>query len=210
MKRWMILAMLLAGCGLGPRPDPLAPYRAAVLRQLTADPLSDSATTTVVQRNATLNAFVMLVDQEYAEYERGLYANNGALEVFADMLVMGTSAASTAGTSIGLKTALSAATAAITGTRVSIEKNLFEQQSRLALIARMRAGRGVVMARIELGKRRPVREYSLSDGMLDVEALSEAGTVTSALQGITEDALSSLATAQIQLGAARKTPAAGE
>ena len=202
--------LALSGCAVSRPANPLEVYRQAVLARTETDPLSDAVASRMGTRNQRVNDLVFLVDDSYATYETDLYAQNGVWETIADMLVLGASAGATATGSVGLKTALSAATAAITGTRVSIEKNIFAEQSRLAIVAKMRAQRAVVLERIELGLRRPVREYSLSEAMIDVEAYDRAGSVLSALQGLTAGAVESLATAQEKLSETRKAAPAAE
>jgi hypothetical protein len=88
----------------------------------------------------------------------------------------------------GAKTILSAVAAGVTGARSTINKNFFAEQSKVALISKMKEMRARTLLRIEEGKRTPISVYPMSQAMVDLQAYYFAGNILSALQDITREA----------------------
>lgn len=79
---------------------------------------------------------------------------------------------------------------------MAVSKEFFAEQSRIALISKMRAIRLVKLSEIEENKKRPITDYPLSRALLDIQEFAESGTLVSGLQGLVEQSSSSLSSAR--------------
>lgn len=147
-------------------------------------------------RNQLIDDLVLLINDNYSEYERSFYSNNAFANTASDLVVLGLSSAATVVGGEGVKTALAATITGISGAKMSVSKEFFAEQSRIALIAKMRALRIQKMAEIEEHKKHPITDYPLSRALLDVQDLAECGTLVSGLQGLVEQSSASLANAK--------------
>jgi hypothetical protein len=89
-----------------------------------------------------------------------------------------------------LKSVLSAIATGVTGIKTSYEKNFFDQQTRSAIVQKMRALRAEQLALLEDENhmKAGLSEYDLQGGINDVNRYYDAGTVIAALQSIAESA----------------------
>lgn len=206
----LIGLVLLSGCAAMDRNYPLEDfYRAAYLARAQVRGIPDDGAMSLEERNQRINEALWLVDQDFAQYEASLYVSAAAASTIADVATMAAAGAATVAGGEGIKTALAAVATGIAGTRAAVDRAFYAEQSRTALIATMRAQRANRLVEIELGKRLPVFEYPWSEAMLDVQAYAHAGSIVSALEGITKDSTRSLAVAQERLENARRRRAPG-
>lgn len=154
------------------------------------------AYTNKYSRNQLINELILLINDNYSEYERSFYANNAIANTASDLVVLGLSSAATVVGGEGVKTALAATITGLSGAKMAVSKEFFAEQSRIALIAKMRALRMAKMAEIEENKKRTITDYPLSRALLDVQELAEAGTLVSGLQGLVEQSSASLSVAR--------------
>lgn len=156
-------------------------------------------------RNQLINELTLLINDNYAEYERSFYSNNAFANTASDLVVLGLSSAATVVGGEGVKTALAAAITGLSGAKMTVSKEFFAEQSRIALIAKMRALRMTKLAEIEENKKKPITEYPLSRALIDVQDFAEAGTLVSGLQGLVEQSSASLGKARDDLLRATET-----
>ena len=149
-------------------------------------------------RNALLNDFIFLIDNNYTFYEKQLYNKKAYSDFGVDVTSSTLSTLSgivTGGGAQGAKSILSFIAGGLTAGRASFEKDILQSQNLLAIVARMRAQRSKKLIILQSGMykektttTKPLVEYSVDQGLLDVAAYYQAGTFISALQAIIDDA----------------------
>lgn len=153
-----------------------------------ANGLPDDAFMTKATRNLVIDQAVFTIDNSFQRYVESLYASGALFDTMADLAVLGAASASTVAGGEGAKTILSAIAAGVSGARSTINKNYFAEQSKVALISKMKEMRARTLLRIEEGKRTPISVYPMSQAMVDLQAYYFAGNILSALQDITREA----------------------
>jgi len=151
---------------------------------------SEQQRTKVARRNQILSEVIYLIDQNYYKFESKFYGSEATFSTAMEAANLGfTAAGSITGTS-EIKSILAATATGTTGFKSSVEKNFFDQQSRAAIVNKMRALRATQLALIQDGDhmKAGVTAYSLEQGISDVNDYYDAGTVVAALQSISQTA----------------------
>jgi hypothetical protein len=197
-----VLVMLTAGCSVY-RPKP--PIPSSYVDQARADVTSKTLlkdynalpqgttseqTDKVARRNQILTELIYLVDQNYYAFENHFYGSQAIVSTIGDAASLALTAAGSVVGTAELKSILSATATGATGFKTSIDKNFFDQQSRAAVVTKMRALRATQLAALndENHMKAGVTGYSLEAGISDVGAYYDAGTVVAALQSIAQSA----------------------
>ena len=201
------LATLLGGCAsfniAGPRPafDPAADIKdlEAHYQGATSIAVYYAQPETAQRRNEFIVGRLTLYNLKYTQYIQQFSVGYAELETAADIskLVLDIGGAIAGGRND--KTALAALSGLLTGSRVSIEKNFFNQQTSNALVAQMNAQRKTALVPIVAGMNQAVDKYPLGQALVDLQAYYEAGTMTGALSGIHADAAAKQEQAQVQI-----------
>ena len=200
----VLLATIASSCNKTYKPkEPVPPntYLKAYIKDLSSPTLiqdynklpqasTDDKTAKVARRNQILREYIWIVDHNYGVFEAQYYGSEAGISTGGDIINLGlTGVASVTGTA-HLKSVLSAIATGTTGIRTSYEKNFFDQQTRTAVVQKMRALRAEQLAALEDEHhlKAGVSDYSLEAGLNDVYAYYNAGTVIAALQSIAEQA----------------------
>jgi hypothetical protein len=220
MKRSVaILCMcLMVGCGL--RPKAIAPS-AVFTNNFIAD-LSDPNLFTayhalpdgpakVDRRNQILTEELWLVDLAYGNFETGFYSNQAFIGMAGDIISIGTSTAGAVSGTAYMKSILAAVTGAAIGLQASYAKRVLDLATREMIVARMRADRLAALATIQEGMQNCATTtcptglaYTLEQGLMDVTAYYNSGTVIGALQSIAESTSQQSQAAKATLKALRR------
>ncbi len=159
----------------------VANYRQSVLAGML-----DAAKT---QRNSIIFRILAQVDAAYGEFEIKVSTRRAGYQTSGDAAQLGLTAAATVVGASGIKDILSATATALQGTRLSFDKNFFEQQTTEALVSQMRAARKTLQAQILLSlSTRDVNNYPVEAAWVDVVDYYYAGTIPSALVDIASKA----------------------
>lgn len=162
------------------------------------------------QRDQIVYRILAQIDAEYGKFEVTLSVNRAGAQTAGDAAILGLTAASTVVGSADIKTILSATATAFTGTRLSFDKNYFEQKTTEALVSQMRATRATLKDQFlkSLGSR-DVNSYPLEAAWSDLLNYYYAGTIPSALTEIASKAGGDAVTATNNLSKtiAKLTPA---
>lgn len=154
-----------------------------------------------MRRNQILQKLIALIDANYSVFEEKYYGSDARVNFAGDVVNLGLTGVSSVTGTAHLKAVLSAIATGTTGIKTSYEKDFFDQQTRAAVVQRMRAGRATKLALIEdqnhmkapilcppAGcppvKGVAVSPYTLETGLSDVAAYYDEGTVIGALQAI--------------------------
>lgn len=155
----------------------LANYHASV-----ANGKLDAAKT---QRNQIVFRIMAQIDAAYGGFELNLSTRRAGAQTGSDAAALGLTAAATVVGATGVKDILSATSTALQGTRLSFDKNFFEEKTTESLISQMRAARKTLQAQILLSlSTRDVNSYPLEAAWIDVVNYYYAGTIPSALVDI--------------------------
>ena len=205
----VVTTLLFAGCSLQtsmqqPVVPGLVAYQQALAQRFETGQLPPEAYDDKHERNRVIDEMLVLVDQQFFDYELSLYNSNAVVNTIADAVTVGAGAGAALATG-GTSQVLGAVTAMITGTRASFDKNFFAEQSRIALIVKMNALRAGVLEEIQTSKDQPVSSYSMASAMLDVQRYAQAGTVLAALQAIAEDSGAELKASRSRMMGMRRT-----
>jgi len=207
----LLLSCLLTGC-LRSRPSPPIPS-SYITSQILADVtnpnlLSDynrmpettdaQRAAKMLRRNQILNEFIELVNNNYSAFENTFYGVYATYNTGSEMLSMALAQASALATSSQVKTILAAIASGSIGLYASVSKNFLDQQTRPVLVQEMRALRATELAIMQdqnhMGA--GVDAYTLETGLSDVNGYYDAGTLTSALQAISQAAAQQSAAAK--------------
>jgi hypothetical protein len=144
----------------------------------------------VARRNQILQELIILVDQNYAKFEDRYYGSDAAVNFTGDVVNLGLTGVSSVTGTAHLKSVLSAIASGTTGIKTSYLKNFYDQQTRAAVVQKMRALRATQLATIadDGHMKAGPSNYGLEAGLSDLAAYYSAGTIIGALQGIAETA----------------------
>src|SRR5579863_2993992 len=137
------------------------------------------------QRNQIVFRIIAQIDAAYGAFELNLSTRRAGLQTGGDAAQLGLSAAATLVGASDIKDILSATSTAFQGTRLSVDKNFYEQKTTESLVSQMRASRKNLQAQILLSlSNRDVNSYPLEAAWGDVVNYYYAGTIPSALVDI--------------------------
>lgn len=125
---------------------------------------------------------------EFSNFEERLYGDSNVVGTGGDLLLLVLGGLGATIGNAGVKAALAASSAGIVGAQATINKNLFFQRTIPALMAQMEANRAAVTTRILDGLGQSDAAYPLIRAELDLDALKRAGSIPSAISGITSQA----------------------
>ncbi len=139
-------------------------------------------------RNEIVDAQLRAQDIKFQDFLKSLVKFNVGLGIGTDWTVLALSGlgATTGGTTA--KAAYSAASAGIIGAKGAIDKHVFMEKAMPVIISQMIAERTTVRAKIRKGLAGNVAQYSLNQGLADVEEYRQAGSLITALVTITKNA----------------------
>jgi hypothetical protein len=197
-----LLLIFATGCSVYRPKSPIpSDYKKQVLADVTRPTLlqeynampqgtDPEKTAKVSRRNQILTELIYLVDQNYYSFENHFYGTQATFSTAADAANLGLTAASSVIGTAELKSILSATATGVTGFTTSVEKNFFDQQSRAAVVTKMRSLRATQLATLEdeSHMKAGVTGYSLEAGISDVNSYYDDGTVVAALQSIAQSA----------------------
>jgi hypothetical protein len=139
-------------------------------------------------RNKIVDRFAGDIDHVYGEYTNSLYAGKGVEAVTGDIVSLGLTAASAITLVTRTKTILAALATGVTGVSLSIDKNLFGQQTFAALAIAMQARRDEARSSIVKNEQLAVTDYTLEAARRDLVSYFYSGTLPGAIQEIQQEA----------------------
>ena len=213
MKKLRILSILMAvivlgGCThLRPRsPSPLTVYNKQINKNLSSNWLAQydampeatpaEQATKAAQRNHLLRQFVSSVDHNYYNFETSYYSNKAIEDISGDFIGIALGGATVFTESAHAKTILATVAAAIVGGKASVDAHWYDSRTREAIVMQMHALRDTQLTVIETGMGGSLASYPLDQGILDVQEYYQAGSISSALQAISQTANSNAVTAR--------------
>lgn len=139
-------------------------------------------------RNEFISGRLALINLHYIVFIREFAASKAQLDTALDIMQLGVDLTITVVGGESVKALLGAASAGITGTRVSINKNFFFEETVPALITAMNAARKEALFPILRGIEADLTAYKFATALSDLDAYYFAGTFIGGLQAIQKDA----------------------
>lgn len=139
------------------------------------------------QRNKIIGIYMAAIDARYLQFRTDLSRQSKGSNFGLDLGVLGLSSAASIA---GERTAnvLSASSAALTGTRASLSKDVFFEQTLPTLLANIDAARTRVRTNILKRMQEPASSYSMPDALADLTAYEESAALDKAIQKSAADA----------------------
>lgn len=191
-----VSALALAGCGAITKPG--APDQSFDIDQDIQD-LEDEfknknvtvtgfyADATANNRNRFISGRLTLINIQYIKFIRRFAVEKAQLDSAIDITTIGVGLAVTLVGGESVKAILGAVSTGLTGTKVIIDKNFFQEKTVPVLITAMNAERKEALVPILRGSRETLKVYSFEQALSDLHIYYQAGTFLGALQSIQKD-----------------------
>ena len=118
-----------------------------------------------------------LYNLEYIKFVRQFYLSSAQLSSIIDITNIGLGLAATLVEPAVTKGILAAVATGLTGSRLAIERNFFQERTAQVLVTQMNAQRTAALVPIERGLTQRVEQYPLALAIVDLNSYYEAGTV---------------------------------
>jgi hypothetical protein len=203
-----MLALGTAGCAHPGYKQANGVYAVTISAELNdpkwyAQYYSDGTTPAVKMelRNRLINYCIWLADKDFNRYADRFSNGQAWVNTAADWASLALTGASAVGSPAYLYGQIAMG---IQGAHSAYGKDALDQQPRSAILLRMDALRQEKLAEIYSSELAPDDQYSLIQGLIDVQQYASDGTVRAALEAIAEDASTSKQNARVALKALRK------
>jgi hypothetical protein len=150
---------------------------------------------TLDRRNAFIAGRLTLYNLEYIKYIHNFTLDKAAVDSAFDITNLGIELSTTLVGRPYTKTVMGAASALLTGSRLSLTKNFLDDKTTAALVSQMNASRKVAVIPILAGMQQQPANYPLGAAIVDLQNYFEAGTPEGALQSVQTNAAQQAATA---------------
>lgn len=155
-------------------------------------------------RNQILNDLMGMIDYNYYEFEGNLRGDKTVQEMSADIATLGLTAAATVMGGAETKTILSAIATGVVGVNSTIDKEVFQSNTVQAIQLQMRSRRAAIEINLNAGMGKNIQKYPLQNGIRDVVAYYNAGSLTDALIGLVQSSGNNAQSNKTAADAARK------
>ena len=140
-------------------------------------------------RDMIIGTYLMAADLRFNEFRRHLSRQSRGSNFGLDLGILGTAGAASIVNSERSANILAAIAAGLTGTRAAINRDVFFDRTLPALFAAMDGARTEIRTSIMVNMRRSADEYPLSVAFADLANYENAGSLDSAIERITGDAV---------------------
>lgn len=148
----------------------------------------DNSQRTKEKRDEIITTRLLLIDKFYNRFIKDFSFEKQGMDTFVDVAVIGIDLAVATVGGAATKAALGAASAGLTGSKLSFDKNFYFEKTVSVLITAMNAQRKFSLIQIKKGMKIELVDYSLAEALSDLDAYYFAGTFIGALESINEDA----------------------
>lgn len=194
----LILIALFCSCSAS-RQSSTTGYNDILLERYKSGGPPAAAYTSAKARNRLIEDIIYLSNSAFNDYIHELYGVSAGIDMAADLLIMGLTSSSALASGASAKTILAAVSAGVAGARISVDKAVFNDYSRVAVITKMQEMRVSTLIAIRTSMDLPISGYSLEQAMLDLQTYVNCGSALTALQVMTEDASLGLESANEEL-----------
>lgn len=135
-------------------------------------------------RNQFVETRIAIIDHEYLKFRQSLYQGRISAELTADLGLLSLNALGAAVSSAGAKTTYAALSAALVGSKTSIDKNVYFERTVAALLSQMDTLRNNKKILLFQGLTQPIANFPLSHAKAETDEYYLAGTIARAIQGV--------------------------
>ena len=135
-------------------------------------------------RNQFVETRIAIIDHEYLKFRQRLYQGRVSAELTADLGLLSLNALGAAVSSAGAKTTYAALSAALIGSKTSIDKNVYFERTIAALLSQMDTLRNNKKIVLFQGLTLPIANFPLSHAKAETDEYYLAGTIARAIQGV--------------------------
>ena len=139
---------------------------------------------TKADRDKFVTGRLVLVDIHYIQFIKQFAINKALIDSAVDIATVGVDLATTLVGGAPTKAILGAVSGGLTSSKISIDKNFFQEKTVPVLVGEMNAQRVAARIPIIRGLREELDVYSFELSVIDLQAYYEAGTFIGALQSI--------------------------
>ena len=194
--------LFLVGCTGVDGGQPVRPiYEDPLIKSLEKkykDPAAFSPTDEI-GRNVIIDDLIFLVDRSYYQFEADVYKGGATFSTVTDTILIALGGVGSLIAAPEVKSILAATSAGVSGIRASVSKNFLQEQTIHAIISKMRAGRVSQLVEMRQKRSQPLIQYTLAQGLSDVEEYFNRGTLVGALRSIVVEAGADLERAEATL-----------
>lgn len=155
-------------------------------------------------RNKMVYSLMAEIDYAFYDYENKLFLHESSFNVSSDILQLGLSAAGTITNGARAKTVIASVLTGVTGSSLSISKNLFGQQTVQAISSSMESDRDRIRAEISGSLTKDTASYPFSAARSDLTKYFFAGTLSSGLEQLVQQSAVNAQTQKSNLSLSRK------
>jgi hypothetical protein len=192
MKYFLCFVFLLFGCAANKGYQQASNYYRTMMASSLSDPAwyasyykETDSQKKVDLRNRLIGYCIWLADEDFNSKVERFSRNQVKIGLAFDLASLGVSAASAVAPPAAI---LGAAATGIQGTHAAYDRDAMNQQTTQAILLKMDALRQDKLAGIYKSEQLPDCQYSLVQGLIDVQMYVNAGTVHAALAAISQDA----------------------
>lgn len=150
-------------------------------------------------RNQFIETRIAIVDHEYLKFRQSLYQGRVSAELVSDLGLLTLNAAGAAVSSTGAKTTYAALSAALVGSKTSIDKNVYFERTVAALLSQMDTLRNNKKIVLFEGLTQPIAMFPLSHAKAETDEYYLAGTIARAIQGVNVESATAAAKSEENL-----------
>jgi len=150
-------------------------------------------------RNQFVEARIAIIDQEYLKFRQSLYQDRIGVDLTADLGLLSLNALGAAVSSAAAKTTYAALSAALVGSKTSIDKNVYFERTLVAMLSQMDTLRNNKKIDLFKGLTQPIANYPLSYAKAETDEYYLAGTIARAIQGVNAETAVTAAASRIEL-----------
>ncbi|MCP5371927.1 MAG: hypothetical protein H6907_09365 [Hyphomicrobiales bacterium] len=142
---------------------------------------------TVDDRNRFIIGRLVLTDVHYIRFIRQFAVNKALIDSAVDIATIGVDLAVTLVGAAPTKAILGAVSGGLTSSKVSIDKNFFQEKTVPVLVGEMNAQRKHARIPLVAGMHETMDKYPFEQAVIDLQAYYEAGTFIGALHAIQKE-----------------------
>ena len=157
-------------------------------------------------RNQIISGRMTAYESSYSNFKRRLTGDNNAVNLGSDLSALALAGIAATSGSLGVSTALAAATTGVIGAKGAFNADLYFQRTLPALLAQIDAYRAQAKLPVVRGITQPDDLYPLASALIDLDALRDAGGIPTAIGGLTQQAGQEKAMAEAELRTVRGVP----
>jgi len=152
------------------------------------DALYEAAKGDPQQRSQLIRQLLLLTDLYYQDYRESLYSMTSGTDFLGSATITAMNAVSSISGGEEFKTLIAAVTTGFSGVKTEFNRTILRDKTLHAIFKQMDASRAQVNTKIQLSLAKDLSTYPVEEGLRDIVAYYNAGTLVGALDAIEANA----------------------